>query len=128
MAAADVPSRREAIRVLEDDRARIAELLDRLPPGAMTTPGLGGARGRRRTYRSNEVTARWEALESQMPDLPEEDSALAPRRLSVCRRIQRVMTEYGAWERTAEESEAQGEAPRRQPGSHLLAAVTSSFV
>ncbi len=39
---AEVLSRKEAIRVLEEGRARIDELLDRLPPRAMTTPGLGG--------------------------------------------------------------------------------------
>ncbi|HSD48296.1 MAG TPA: DinB family protein [Actinomycetota bacterium] len=42
MAGADVLSRREAIRILEEGRARIEELLDRLPPRALTTPGLGG--------------------------------------------------------------------------------------
>jgi hypothetical protein len=35
-------TRREAIRVLEEGRARIEEFLDRLPRSAMTTPGLGG--------------------------------------------------------------------------------------
>lgn len=42
MAEARVPTRREAMRVLEEGRARIDELLDRLPKTAMTTPGLGG--------------------------------------------------------------------------------------
>ena len=35
-------TRREAIRVLEEGRARIDELLDRLPKAAMTTHGVGG--------------------------------------------------------------------------------------
>ena len=42
MATAEPLSRREAIRVLEEGRARIEDLLDGLPPRAMTTPGLGG--------------------------------------------------------------------------------------
>ena len=41
MAAATVPTRDEAIHILEEGRARIEELLDRLSPRAMTTPGLG---------------------------------------------------------------------------------------
>jgi hypothetical protein len=36
------PTRREAIRILEEGRARTAELVERLPRRAMTTPGLGG--------------------------------------------------------------------------------------
>jgi hypothetical protein len=35
-------SRREAVAVLEEGRGRIEELLDRLPKGAMTKPGVGG--------------------------------------------------------------------------------------
>jgi hypothetical protein len=35
-------SRREAIGVLQEGRARIEELLDRLPRAAMTTGGVGG--------------------------------------------------------------------------------------
>jgi DinB superfamily len=42
MAAVAVPTRDEAIHILEEGRARIEELLDRLSPRAMTTPGLGG--------------------------------------------------------------------------------------
>ena len=42
MAPPAVPTRREAIGVLEEGRARIDELLDRLPKAATTTPGLGG--------------------------------------------------------------------------------------
>ena len=42
MAEGTTPTRREAIRILEEGRARIDELLDRLPRPAMTTPGLGG--------------------------------------------------------------------------------------
>ena len=49
MAAVAVPTRDEAIHILEEGRAPIEELLDRLSPWAMTTPGLGGGRGRRRT-------------------------------------------------------------------------------
>lgn len=37
-----LPSRREAIRRLEEGRARIEELLDLLPRSAMTIPGVGG--------------------------------------------------------------------------------------
>jgi len=37
-----VLSRREVIRILEEGRARIEELVDRLPRGAMTTVGVGG--------------------------------------------------------------------------------------
>lgn len=36
------PSRRQAIRVLGEGRARIDELLDHLPRAALTRPGLGG--------------------------------------------------------------------------------------
>ncbi len=39
---AEHPTQREAIRILEEGRARIEELLDRLPRSAMTTPGVGG--------------------------------------------------------------------------------------
>ena len=42
MAAPSVPTRREAIGILQEGRAGIHELLDRLPRTAMTTPGLGG--------------------------------------------------------------------------------------
>jgi hypothetical protein len=42
MSPTDLPSRREAIRALEEGRARIDELLDRLPRSVMTTPGIGG--------------------------------------------------------------------------------------
>jgi len=42
MAGASHPTRKQAIRTLEEGRARIEELLDRLPRSAMTTPGLGG--------------------------------------------------------------------------------------
>ncbi|HEU4356746.1 MAG TPA: DinB family protein [Actinomycetota bacterium] len=42
MANADLPTRHEAIHVLEAGRARIEELLDRLPSKEMTTQGLGG--------------------------------------------------------------------------------------
>ncbi len=42
MAEAVTPTRREALRILEEGRARIDELLDRLPRSSMTTPGLGG--------------------------------------------------------------------------------------
>lgn len=38
----DLPTRRRAIRVLEGGRARIDELLDRLPRAALGLPGLGG--------------------------------------------------------------------------------------
>jgi hypothetical protein len=41
-AETSLPTRRAAIRVLEEGRARIEELLDRLPRSAMATPGLGG--------------------------------------------------------------------------------------
>jgi hypothetical protein len=37
-----IPTRKQAIRTLEEGRARIEELLDRLPKAAMTTRGLGG--------------------------------------------------------------------------------------
>jgi hypothetical protein len=42
MAEASLPTRREAIRVLQEGRGRIEELLDRLPRSAMSTPGIGG--------------------------------------------------------------------------------------
>ena len=42
MAEAVLPTRREALRALEEGRARIEELLDRLPRSAMTTTGIGG--------------------------------------------------------------------------------------
>ena len=42
MAAVDLPTRHQAIHVLQSGRARIEELLDRLPSKGMTTPGLGG--------------------------------------------------------------------------------------
>lgn len=45
MAETKVPTRREALRILEEGRARIDELLDRLPRAEMTTPGLGGGTG-----------------------------------------------------------------------------------
>jgi hypothetical protein len=38
----DLPTRARAIRILEQDRARTTELLERLPRRAVTTPGLGG--------------------------------------------------------------------------------------
>jgi hypothetical protein len=38
----DLPTRARAIRVLEQDRARTTELLERLPRRALMTPGLGG--------------------------------------------------------------------------------------
>jgi hypothetical protein len=42
MSETKVPRRREAIRILEEGRAQVDELLDRLPRTAMITPGLGG--------------------------------------------------------------------------------------
>lgn len=42
MAAVDLPTQHEAIHILEEGRARIEELLDRLPAPGMTRPGLGG--------------------------------------------------------------------------------------
>ena len=42
MAAPALPSRRAATRTLEEGRARIEELLERLPRSAMSTPGVGG--------------------------------------------------------------------------------------
>ncbi len=42
MGAPDLPTRREAVRILEEGRARIVELLDALPRAAWTTPGVGG--------------------------------------------------------------------------------------
>jgi Mycothiol maleylpyruvate isomerase N-terminal domain len=37
-----LPSRRQALRILEQGHGSVGELLDRLPRSAMTTPGLGG--------------------------------------------------------------------------------------
>jgi len=42
MVAAAAPTRREALRILEEGRARIEELLDRLPTAALTQVGIGG--------------------------------------------------------------------------------------
>ena len=42
MAADDLTSRRRAIRILEDGHAAVNALLDRLPPRALSRPGLGG--------------------------------------------------------------------------------------
>lgn len=42
MAAGSDPTRRDALRILEEGRARIDELLDRLPSGALTIHGIGG--------------------------------------------------------------------------------------
>jgi hypothetical protein len=42
MAGASHPTRRQAIRTLEEGRARLEELFDQLPRSAMTTPGIGG--------------------------------------------------------------------------------------
>lgn len=42
MAEPELPSRRGAIRILEDGRARTLELIDALPRPARTTSGLGG--------------------------------------------------------------------------------------
>jgi hypothetical protein len=42
MAKTTTPTRRQALRALEEGRARVEELLDRLPRSAMTTPGIGG--------------------------------------------------------------------------------------
>lgn len=39
---AETIAKAEAARVLETDRTELLSLLDRLPPGAMTTTGLGG--------------------------------------------------------------------------------------
>lgn len=39
---AELPTRREAIRILERERARTEELLDALPRAAFTRTGLGG--------------------------------------------------------------------------------------
>jgi DinB family protein len=36
------PSRRAAVRILREGRARTLDLLERVPPGAFTRPGLGG--------------------------------------------------------------------------------------
>ena len=38
----DLPTRAQAIRLLEQDRARTTELIERLPRRALMTPGLGG--------------------------------------------------------------------------------------
>jgi hypothetical protein len=38
----DLPTRTRAIRILEQDRDRTLELVERLPRDALTTPGLGG--------------------------------------------------------------------------------------
>jgi len=40
--ADDLTSRRRAIRILQDGHAAVNELLDRLPPSALSRPGLGG--------------------------------------------------------------------------------------
>jgi hypothetical protein len=37
-----LPTRREALRILEQGRGRIEELLERLPRAALTRPGVGG--------------------------------------------------------------------------------------
>jgi hypothetical protein len=42
MAELELPSRRRAIRILEEGRARTLELIDALPRPARTTSGLGG--------------------------------------------------------------------------------------
>jgi DinB family protein len=42
VADADVPGRDEAIRLAREDRDRTLELLGRIAPDALTTPGLGG--------------------------------------------------------------------------------------
>jgi hypothetical protein len=42
MAEQPVPSRREAVRLLERQRSETLALVDRLPRKALTTPGLGG--------------------------------------------------------------------------------------
>jgi hypothetical protein len=42
MAADDLVSRRNAIRILEEGHAAVSALLDRLPPRALSRPGLGG--------------------------------------------------------------------------------------
>lgn len=42
MATDDTPTRRRAIRILEEGHAAVHELLDRLPPRALSRPGLGG--------------------------------------------------------------------------------------
>jgi hypothetical protein len=39
---ASFPTRRGAIRILEEGRARTLDLVERLPRSALTTPGLGG--------------------------------------------------------------------------------------
>ena len=40
--ATDLPTRARAIAIIEEGRARIDELLDRLPRAALTDPGVGG--------------------------------------------------------------------------------------
>jgi hypothetical protein len=42
MTEIEVPTRREAVRVLERQRSETLALVDRLPRKAVTTPGLGG--------------------------------------------------------------------------------------
>ncbi|MEO8475503.1 MAG: maleylpyruvate isomerase N-terminal domain-containing protein [Actinomycetota bacterium] len=42
MAIDDTPTRRRAIRILEGGHAEVNDLLDRLPPRALSRPGLGG--------------------------------------------------------------------------------------
>ena len=42
MSGSSDPTRREALRLLVEGRARIEEQLDRLPKSAMTTTGIGG--------------------------------------------------------------------------------------
>ena len=42
MAVDDLVSRRRAIRILEEAHATVNGLLDRLPPRAVSRPGLGG--------------------------------------------------------------------------------------
>jgi DinB superfamily len=39
---AGVPSRRSALRILEDGHRQVRDLIAQLPPRARTTPGLGG--------------------------------------------------------------------------------------
>ena len=42
MAADDLVSRRRAVRILDEGHAAVNALLDRLPPRALSRPGLGG--------------------------------------------------------------------------------------
>ena len=42
MGATDHPTRRQAVNTLEEGRAQVERLLDRLPKTAMTKPGVGG--------------------------------------------------------------------------------------